>query len=96
MRLALAIALVFCLTSLVHAEQFSSLEEQMSQSEFNAAGLNKLSPDVLKSLDAWLAAHYAATTKYVTASGAPVVKTPIWIGRGRFSSARACARNISA
>ncbi|MEP6482980.1 MAG: hypothetical protein ABJB01_00935 [Rudaea sp.] len=54
------------------AAGFSSLEERMSQSEFHAAGLDKLSPDELKNLDDWLRAHAEATTTYVTPSGAPV------------------------
>ncbi|HET8940677.1 MAG TPA: hypothetical protein VFN13_01650 [Rudaea sp.] len=45
----------------------------MSQSEFRAAGLDKLSPDELKALDAWLRAHYAtAATRYISPSGNPV------------------------
>jgi hypothetical protein len=51
---------------------FSSLEERMSQSEFHAAGLDKLSAEEIKSLDDWLRAHYATTTTYVTPSGSPV------------------------
>ena len=72
MRLAFALVLVLCLAGFVSAEQFSSLEERMSQSEFHAAGLDKLSPDELKALDAWLLAHYATQTKYVTQSGTPL------------------------
>jgi hypothetical protein len=49
-----------------------TLEERMSQAEFHAAGLDKLSPDELAQLNAWLGAHGGATTKYVTASGKPV------------------------
>ena len=44
------------------AAGFSSLEERMSQSEFHAAGLDKLSPEELKALDDWLRAHQVATT----------------------------------
>jgi hypothetical protein len=54
------------------AAGFSSLEERMSQSEFHAAGLDKLSPEELKLLDDWLRTHYATTTTYVTPSGSPV------------------------
>ncbi len=49
-----------------------TLEERMSQAEFRDAGLDKLSPEELARLNAWLGAHGGATTKYVTASGAPV------------------------
>jgi len=48
------------------AAGFSSVEERMSQSEFHAAGLDKLSPEELKTLDEWLRTHYATTTTYVT------------------------------
>lgn len=72
MRLAFAFVLVLCLAGFAYAEQFSSLEERMSQNEFHAAGLDKLSPDELKALDAWLQAHYATQTKYVTQSGTPL------------------------
>jgi hypothetical protein len=51
---------------------FSSLEERMSQAEFHAAGLDKLSPDELKALDDWLATHIATQTTYVSPTGAPV------------------------
>ena len=54
------------------AAGFSSVEERMSQSEFHAAGLDKLSPEELKTLDEWLRTHYATTTTYVTPSGSPV------------------------
>jgi hypothetical protein len=54
------------------AAGFSSLEERMSQSEFHAAGLDKLTPAELQVLDDWLRAHYATTTTYVTPSGKPV------------------------
>ena len=54
------------------AAGFSSLEERMSQSEFHAAGLDKLSPEELKALDDWLRAHSTTTTTYVTPGGSPV------------------------
>ena len=71
MRLVLLVVLALAAT-LACASGFSSLEERMSQAEFHAAGLDKLSPDEIKALDAWLAAHYATATTYVTPSGAPV------------------------
>ena len=49
-----------------------TLEERMSQAEFQAAGLDKLSPQELAQLNAWLGTHGGATTKYVSANGAPV------------------------
>ncbi len=61
------------LATTASAAGFSSLEERMSQSEFHAAGLDKLSPEELKNLDAWLNAHNASATPiYVTPDGAPV------------------------
>lgn len=56
------------------AAGFSSLEERMSQSEFHAAGLDKLSPDELKTLDDWLRSHNAVVTTVITTtpSGQPV------------------------
>jgi len=54
------------------AAGFSSLEERMSQSEFHAAGLDKLSPGELKALDDWLSAHSTTTTTYITPGGSPV------------------------
>ncbi len=39
------------------AAPFSSLEEQMTQAEFEAAGLNRLSPEELARLNAWIAAR---------------------------------------
>jgi len=54
------------------AANFSSLEERMSQAEFHATGLDKLSPDELKALNDWLNTHIATKTTYVTQTGAPV------------------------
>lgn len=39
---------------LAHAQEFSSLEERMSGSEFRAAGLEKLSAEELEALNQWL------------------------------------------
>jgi hypothetical protein len=72
MRLAFALMLALCLAGFARAEQFSSLLERMSQGEFHAAGLDKLSPAELSALNAWLQAHYGTQTTYVTPSGKPV------------------------
>lgn len=40
---------------------FASLEEQMTGKEFEAAGLDKLSPQELASLNAWIRMHSLAT-----------------------------------
>ena len=42
-------------------EGFSSLEEQMTGQEFQAAGLDKLSPQELESLNGWIRRHSLAT-----------------------------------
>lgn len=72
MRIVLAIAFVFCIAGFARAETFSSLEERMSQNEFHAAGLDKLSPDELNALNAWLRSHYGTQVTYVSPTGKPV------------------------
>ena len=47
--------------SVLAAEGFSSVEEQMTGKEFNAAGLNKLSQQELDALNDWLRRHSVAT-----------------------------------
>jgi hypothetical protein len=42
------------------AQQFSSLEERMSAKEFKEAGLDKLTPEELAKLNAWLAGRAQA------------------------------------
>ena len=54
-KISLSFALAIGAVSLAHAaNDFSSLEERMSQGEFDAAGLDKLSAEELASLNAWL------------------------------------------
>jgi len=53
------------------AEGFSSLEEQMTGKEFNAAGLEKLSQQELDQLNAWIRKHSLATL------AAPAAKSSI-------------------
>ncbi len=48
-------------TSILAAEGFSSLEEQMTGKEFSAAGLDKLSQSELDSLNAWIHERSLAT-----------------------------------
>lgn len=60
-------------TGVVAAQtQSPTLEERMSQAEFRATGLDKLSPEELQQLNAWLQAHGGGQTKYVSAGGRPV------------------------
>lgn len=44
-------------------EVSGSIQEMMSPEEFKAAGLNKLSPDELQKLDAWLQGYRQVTEK---------------------------------
>lgn len=52
--LSLSLALA---VSPAQAQEFSSLEERMSARDFREAGLDKLSPEELARLNAWLAAN---------------------------------------
>jgi hypothetical protein len=70
-QLTLAALLALCCVS-VQAQQASTLQQRMSSSEFKAAGLDKLSPQELQSLDGWLASHGKVVTKVVDAGGKPV------------------------
>lgn len=54
------------------AQQDGGLQQRMSKTEFTAAGLDKLSPQELISLNAWLSGHPKVTTRMVNASGKPV------------------------
>jgi hypothetical protein len=47
--------------SVIAAEGFSSLEEQMSGKEFTATGLGKLTPEELEALNNWIRRHSVAT-----------------------------------
>ncbi len=70
---SLALILLAAAGAVAAQTQSPTLEERMSQAEFRAAGLDKLSPEELQRLNAWLQSHGGAgQTKYVTASGAPV------------------------
>lgn len=73
MRIRIVLLFVLGLLSALPAfaqQQFSSLEERMSSTDFKAAGLDKLSPDELRYLDNWLATHQQV--KMVSAGGQPV------------------------
>ncbi len=47
--------------SVIAAEGFSSLEEQMSGKEFTATGLDKLTAEELEALNNWIRRHSVAT-----------------------------------
>jgi len=74
MRTAFAIAFALSLVAAASAAEFSSLEERMSQAQFHASGLDKLSPEELKNLNDWLRGHPgpAAAPTVVTETGQPV------------------------
>jgi hypothetical protein len=63
--LALFLLIPFAANALAQT-QAPTLEERMSQTEFNAAGLDKLSPEQLKFLNDWIQA------KGVSEIGAPI------------------------
>lgn len=50
---------------------FSSLEERMSEAEFRAAGLHKLSPEELSALNAWIRERLSAPAEAPVAPLAP-------------------------
>jgi len=49
------------------AKEFSSVEEQMSSREFKSAGLEKLSPEELAALNAWIRANQPSGGVYNSA-----------------------------
>lgn len=65
LRLALP-ALLLGLALPLAAAEFSSLEERMTDSEFKAAGLDKLTPEELAALNAWLQRRTAGTAAAAT------------------------------
>ena len=69
--LSMLLALPLCSLSL-HAQQATGLQQRMSDAEFKAAGLDKLSPQELANLDSWLSTHGKVTTKLVDTNGKPV------------------------
>ena len=64
--LLISLVLVFTFKGLSRAAQeliSGSIQHMMTPEEFKAAGLNKLSPDELQKLDAWLQGYREATQK---------------------------------
>lgn len=49
-----------------------TLEERMSQADFSAAGLHKLSPEELRALNAWLDVHGSGNVQYRSPTGGTV------------------------
>ena len=60
-KLLLTILIAAISTSAFGQAAFSSLEEQMTGKEFDAAGLDKLSPEELAALNQWIRSHSLAT-----------------------------------
>jgi len=60
-KLLLTILITAFSTSVAGQQAFSSLEEQMNGKEFEAAGLEKLTPDELAALNQWIRSHSLAT-----------------------------------
>jgi hypothetical protein len=69
---SLALTLLVATSSALAQTASPTLEERMSQADFTAAGLQKLSPEELQALNAWLDAHGSGTVQYRTPSGGTV------------------------
>ena len=68
-----ALLLLVATTAALAQSPLPTLEERMSQSDFHATGLDKLSPAELGRLNTWVQAHGGGgTPQYVTPGGAPV------------------------
>jgi hypothetical protein len=63
-----ALVLFALASSAASAQEFSTLEERMSAKEFKAAGLDKLSPEELARLNAWLSREVDETAREVAAT----------------------------
>ena len=57
--LVLSFALSALVAAAAHAQSFSSLEERMTEDQFKAAGLDKLTPEELARLNAFIASESA-------------------------------------
>ena len=64
-------SLTFALSVRAAREEISgSIQQMMTPAEFKAAGLNKLSPEELQKLDAWLQGYREVTEKKASARAA--------------------------
>ena len=69
----LGLCMIFICATFVHAareEMSGSIQQMMTPAEFKAAGLNKLSPEELQKLDAWLQGYREVAEKKATARAA--------------------------
>jgi len=74
----LGLCLIFTCVGPVRAareEASGSIEQAMTSAEFKAAGLNKLSPEELQKLNAWLQGYREVAEKKATARAAKVEHT---------------------
>jgi hypothetical protein len=69
-RIVLALVCLATSITVLAAEGFSSLEEQMTGKEFIAAGLDKLSEEELAALNAWIRGHSLGTLDAPAAAAA--------------------------
>jgi hypothetical protein len=69
---SLALTLLVATSSALAQTASPTLEERMSEADFTAAGLQKLSPAELQALNAWLDAHGSGIVQYRTPSGGAV------------------------
>jgi hypothetical protein len=60
-KILIAILALTIPLTIIAAEGFSSLEEQMTGKEYTASGLNKLTPEELDALNNWIRSHSIAT-----------------------------------
>ena len=70
--LSFLLILPLCGVTALAQQASNGLQQRMSSAEFQAAGLDKLSPQELQNLDQWLSTHAKVTTKLVDSSGKPV------------------------
>jgi hypothetical protein len=69
----LGLCVIFTCAVSTHAareEMLGSIQQMMTPAEFKAAGLNKLSPEELQKLDAWLQGYREVAEKKATARAA--------------------------
>jgi len=74
-KLLLIILIIAFCGSAVAQQAFSSLEEQMTGKEFDAAGLEKLTPDELAALNNWIRSRSLATLDAAKPASAPTGDT---------------------
>ena len=65
------LAVALCIAPL-HAQQYVPLSQRMSAAEFKAAGLDRLTPQQLATLDDWLRTHGGMPPRVVDTSGRPM------------------------